>query len=34
MTAGAAARRGLAVPNFAENPAWLARLGIAVERAG
>ena len=34
MTAGAAVRRGLAVPNFAEDPAWLVRLGIDAERAG
>ena len=34
MTAGAAVRRGLAVPNFTEDPAWLARLGIDAERAG
>jgi hypothetical protein len=34
MTGNERVRRGLAVPDFAEDPAWLVRLGIDVERAG
>ena len=34
MTADGPIRRGLAVPNFADDPAWLVRLGIDAERAG
>ena len=34
MTGDAPVRRGLAVPCFAEDPAWLVRLGIDAERAG
>ena len=34
MTGDASVRRGLAVPNFAEDPAWLVDLGTAAEHAG
>ena len=34
MTEGGPVLRGLAVPNFAQDPAWLVRLGIDAEQAG